>query len=882
MKLKSLTKFNKGLILFFFLSLMGLAISFIFRPIWQAGYANGYDTLIHIFKVAQIKDLLLKRGTFVDWSGKWYNGFHLFLFYPPLFYFLAVLTDLSVNNLALTSKIMAVAGVYIAAVSTFLLVFNTLPPARKYWRRALAATAGGLFYSLNPILLSFINLRGKYPDFWAFALMPLAFMFLVLWLKSRRQIMPLGFTIALAAIMLTHIDVAVTLAIVAVIFSIVYLKLSLGHRNQFFNRFFHKPLALLGLAFILFTGLTAFFWLPYLAYLKSVGALAQLYPTRAPLSMSVYWRGELAYGITRYPGIILMITAIAALAVKRLRKIFWPWAAVAVTGVLFSLFSYSKTIRDLPAINTLFYRSGMVMATLALGVLASITIYGILDWDRRSFLNRHIPKFNARVLTAALPILVVVLIVSAAAVDYSFIFNPKYIQAQPRLDGELSQVVAYLRDAKQVDKGRLLIIAPPTADYTYLPVVTGKPIVNGYEAQASKTSVDVDVLVTKKLRKKTQRAAILADLNRWNVQYVLVDRWKYKSEFHNLLATKKFKKVFTGGRFSIIEYKPTGYIQAIRPILLIGRGLDYPSEVLDEIPGIGFIKGKSVFVDDYSLKELNEFDAVILYGFESNNLKKSQTTLSSYARQGGNVFMAMDGGLTNLLPGNSYMGISAVDKEFSSGAAIVSPSIGGGTIELKRKSSKWSAKYLRGKMKPLVTIDNKYPVIGTREIGRGEVLFIGYNFFYHAILNNDSRELNLLRNTVKRVIKDKNVILTHKITDEGPKKISMKVSVSEPTWSRVSMSWSPFWRAYVDGNQVSTKNYNNVLAVHLPKGEHAVELRYKNTSLYYLASFISLIAWLYALALPFIRRRKRPKATGTRFQTLSEEVDTQIKKPVKV
>ncbi|HEX21102.1 MAG TPA: hypothetical protein ENH19_00430, partial [Actinobacteria bacterium] len=556
------------------------------------------------------------------------------------------------------------------------------------------------------------------------------------------------------AIMLTHIDVAVTLALIAIIFSFVYLKQSLGHRNQLFNRFFHKPLALLGLAFLLFTGLTTFFWLPYLVYLRPVGALSQLYPSRAPLSLSVYWRGGFAYDITRYPGIILLIMAIASITVKRLRKIFWPWVAVAVTGFLFSLLSYSKTIRDLPAINTLFYRSGMVLAVLALGVLAGITIYGIVSWDWRPFSNhRHIPKFIAPVLAAVLPVLVALLLISAVAVVYSFIFSPKYIKAQPRFNGEKSRVVNYLKNAKQVDNGRLLIIAPPTAKYTYLPVVTGKPIVNGYEAQSSKTSIDVDVLITKKLRKKTERAAILADLNRWNVQYILIDKWTYQPEFRNLLATNKLKTVFDGDRFSILEYRSAGYVQPIQPILMVGTGLEYPSEALDDIPDIGFIKGKSVFIDDYSLKELKEFDTVILYGFESNEIKRSQSTLSSYARQGGNIILAMGGGLTNLLPGESYMGVKAISREYSINTANISPSIGGGTLELKGKKVKWTGKYLQGKMRPLVTLGDKYPIIGDRKIGKGKVLFVGYNFFYHAILNDDGRELNLLRNIAKRFIR---------------------------------------------------------------------------------------------------------------------------------
>lgn len=848
----------------FFIVLV-LVVLFIFQPYLKPGFAGGYDTLIHFFKVAETKRILTQFGSYADWSDRWYNGYHQFLFYPPFFYVIATLADLVVDSLEITSKMMAVAGVLVAAVSSYLLTYILLPAADKPWRRSLAATGGAFIFALNPALLSFIVVRGKYPDYWAFALAPISFIFLFRWLKTDRNTIPLGFAVITALVFLAHLDTGVVVLISSFIFSFFFLKSSLGKRGRLFNRAFNRPLRLLGLSFIFFVGITTFFWLPYLAYIKQIGALEQLYPSRQPLPTAVYLPGRLVNGISRYPGILAVFFAGLSLVFKKLRTVGKPWTAVLITGVSLSLLTYTPVVSDFPAFNTLFYRSSVGITVLAISVLFGIAFYGILSWDWKAFLNGYISTKAVKYGAWLLPLILLIVTLSVSLFDYSFIWSGKYLVSKQNYTNELAQAVDFLRNAEQNDNSRVLVVAPPTAQYTFLPALIDKPLVNGYEAQASKTSVEVDVLISQRLAKKSERPSILAKFDRWNVQYLLVDSWKYRTELKNLLATKRFKPLFTGSRYQVLSYNPKGLVQPIRPVLIIGSGYDYAAKVLAGIPEIGLIKGGSKFVDNYSLKELKKYDLVLLYGFESFNIEDTEQKLLSYLGQGGKLIVAMDGSLSTLLPNDTFLGLTPVRKEFVRPTSKISGIIPIGGVSLSNRRSRWSGTYYSGPIKPWLIIDEKYPVIGSRKIGKGETLFVGYNLFYHAVYEKDEEEFELLQAATRKMINPAKMKIRQDVISANARRLRLNISNSKPAWALISMSWSPFWRAYVDNEAVPIYAVGNQTALYLPAGENKVELAYQNTLLYNLGLSTSLLTLLLALVVSMIRSHRRLKLVGLNF-----------------
>jgi len=902
MKLKSLQRFNltdkeepitlraadippreglikKTLIIAFFLAILLAAIYYIFRPFLQPGIAGGNEIPTHFFKVTEIKNMLLRYGTYVDWSDKWYLGYHQFLFYPPLFYFFAAGIELFVNNIALTSKIVMIIGVIITTLTSYLLFYSIIPKNNRVWKRAAAAAFGSFAYTFNPILFSIFLVRGKPPDFFANSLAPLALYFLIRWLRTDRRRVPLAFAFMLTVILVTHMDTAAMLIVAGSVLTFVYLKSSLGHRGKLFNRAFHRPLYLLGISITAFVGLSAWFWLPYLAQIKEIGALGQIYSNRTPLPWTVFLRGPIVNGTTRYPGILLLTLALTAFAWRRTRKIARPWFSLTIVGAALSAFVYTPFAQELPAINTLFYYSGMASAVIAISALATITINEILTKDRRSFFKRYLPKTLARMTAQLIPLILVTVITVLLIFDASFIFSSHIVKTKPKiLSANLQQASNFLRHAKSSKNSRILAVTPSFPVIAYLPRTTGKNFVNGYEVQSSRTSSVLEIFMHDKLPKKEERDDILSQLDRWNVEYVLVDTRAFKRDLNNLLATKRFKSVFANSDYTILHYKPAGYIQPITPVLAIGHSIDYPINVLDEVAGLGFIKGKSIFIDDYSLKELSEYSSIILYGFESNDPAKTESKLRAYMKQGGKLIIAMDSSLTNLLPGEKFLGVKMSSPEFN-GLHQVS---GVKPVKTTYSSNKkeWTGIYFDDSLKPWAKVDSKHTVIGSRRFGRGSALFIGYNLFYSAVSSGNIKEITMLRKVTKRFIHKAPASLAYENLPAIPGHKSFKISGAKPRWSLVSMAWSPYWRAYINGKEVTTKKYKSLLAIHLPAGKHRINLVYQRTPIHKVGIIISLITLAFMSLTPFIRRR-RAQHVGPTFKPLPEKVGAEVKTPVK-
>ncbi len=840
----------------FLTSLLSLFVLSIFRPYLGSGFAAGYDTLIHFFKVAHVKNMIASYGTYVDWNDQWYAGYHQFLFYPPLFYAFAVFLDYFLNNLELTSKVTVVIAVIASGLSAYFLGYNLLPRDRKVWERSLAAFTVAVSYSLNPALLSFIITRGKYPDYFAIAVTPFAFALLVRWLRSDRNQAPFGFAISIAAVLLLHIDIAVMLVLAAFIYSLLYMRAELGQKALPLNPDYYRPMFFLFLSFVLFAGMTAFFWLPYLAQIKTLGALEQLYPSRGPLPLEVFMRGRLVNGISRYPGLFALALAMLPLVVKKIRPTAWIWPVLLITGFGMSLISYTSIAASFPSLNLLFYRSGIVLAALSISAMVGITIDGMLSTNWLAWSQKIVPIKLSNFLRASSAAALVLLLTAGIVLDYSFIFTGRTIETSRLVSGSFARLFDFLKKAKQTNKGRLLLITPPIPKYTFLPQLIDKPIINGYEAQASRLSPDVEVIKQAATEKRTEDL-LLTKFEQLNIQLILIDKISYPKADKNLSNITDLKLVYSDRHYDVFEFRPPGFIQAIDPVLIIGSNRDYPKQVLTSIKGIGFIEENNRLIDDFAIEYLEKYRLIILHNFEAHSIERAEGLLDRYLRKGGKLIIGADGSLSNMLPGDSFLGARITTREFPEPRSI--------STSLKSKHAnndvygKQQGAYFSGLDENWMTVDGKYSVLGVRRIGKGEALFVGYKLFYNAIGKENKSEADLLREATKRLLRKGHERLRYSQISDAPWRKDFKVDVQNPTWALISMSWSPYWRAYIDGKEVETRSYENLLALYLPAGRHRIGLSYRITAVHLIANLISassFIAFTIAMLLRFTRRIK--------------------------
>ncbi len=99
-------------------------------------------------------------------------------------------------------------------------------------------------------------------------------------------------------------------------------------------------------------------------------------------------------------------------------------------------------------------------------------------------------------------------------------------------------------------------------------------------------------------------------------------------------------------------------------------------------------------------------------------------------------------------------------------------------------------------------------------------------------------------------------------------RIELRVATDAPGLLMLSEVYYPAWKAYVDGVKVPVLLADHVLrAVHVPAGEHTVELRYESTALragvaISLAAHAALLALVVAGLLRAARRRRMQAAQG--------------------
>ena len=185
------------------------------------------------------------------------------------------------------------------------------------------------------------------------------------------------------------------------------------------------------------------------------------------------------------------------------------------------------------------------------------------------------------------------------------------------------------------------------------------------------------------------------------------------------------------------------------PILFIGSDIYYDT-FLRALSLTGLrsnlyipVKGSSKYVDSYTLEELRQFPAIILYGYDYKDLDKMAQLLSQYVDEGGSLFMEANGSpdykaedLPNPFPVRETYTYVVMDEwnfnvsnhpiPHGVNFTAFSPPLyraGGWGVSTSYEIADWAEPILMSGGRPLI-------VAG--EYGRGRVVWSGMNLFYHT------------------------------------------------------------------------------------------------------------------------------------------------------
>jgi hypothetical protein len=124
-----------------------------------------------------------------------------------------------------------------------------------------------------------------------------------------------------------------------------------------------------------------------------------------------------------------------------------------------------------------------------------------------------------------------------------------------------------------------------------------------------------------------------------------------------------------------------------------------------------------------------------------------------------------------------------------------------------------------------------WPILGYRNLGQGRAWFIGLNLLYHAQLTGQTELKSLVHDlTLSGVEVEQSPQLPSLPVEDwkaSGTELSFSVDVGdEPREAVVSYTYSPRWRATVDGQPWEFREYEHLLSLDLPAGIHKVVFFY--------------------------------------------------------
>ncbi len=270
--------------------------------------------------------------------------------------------------------------------------------------------------------------------------------------------------------------------------------------------------------------------------------------------------------------------------------------------------------------------------------------------------------------------------------------------------------------------------------------------------------------------------AVEHELTKYDADY-FVSIWQSKNMSY-------YSKKTQYGTVSI--FAPNNRSRPDKPrILFIGQDLDhYIEDILqfryyvvrrlspfadDATRAIG-----TTFLDGYSLADLKEYPTILLYNFRWRDIETSEDTFLAYVEQGGTIIIDTSGNSGNYLydlDNGSLFSISIVNASLSKNAPVSivnSSAVNSADINTSRfapwvdeNGNPWKGSTYRqtspgrkASIHDTATVDKQKLLIGTMNYGKGKIVWIGYNFMFHAFYYKNTQERNLVRGAFSAAIPD--------------------------------------------------------------------------------------------------------------------------------
>ncbi|MDD3168827.1 MAG: 6-pyruvoyl-tetrahydropterin synthase-related protein [Eubacteriales bacterium] len=856
-----------GIELILALILTGLACAAGFSNILFASndlYPAATDFLGHMAKLRYITHCI-QDGILPSWFPYWYCGAAVTQYYPPLSYYLMVPIYAITNNVMLTFKIGCLSAIYIGGIGVWFL-------SRKFIGR-WCGLFGSVVFCLQPYVLLTLLDQGQVAQGPIIALTPWYLIGLLSFCRKPTARRFLICTVICLLMILSHPNSIFMYSLCIMGVLTVFLLI----RKIEFLTYLYISLS------IIFAGILTAFW-------SVVGVTGLENPTIPVLlgeavtafTATIDWfvnpKNFFYFSLSTSIGSVLAILLYTYRRSKKLagkgEKINVLFAAMLT--VISAFFSFGLQIpffEYLPMAESFVAGRILNLTGVTAAILCSYLLYGI-----------HALGYGKKVQIRIFASFVCLVIVISVLFD----MNPFRTEYRVRSDEDYRNLFSVIDSSgTNFEKGRYTFLGPFDCSQNYYPLEYDFNMSEGYNIEGTTQNQAIWSAVV--ANSSGTYDYIAKNLAFWNVRYIFIFP-SYDNVSTELNKRYDFRMADSksGSRFYVSEDPSSYFLTDNRNALLFGAGS--PGLAM-EFPYLIHDQRDAIF--DYSIEELQKYRLIYLCEPEVNTLAEKESIEAM-------VTELIGRGVTIVIEPTNTKGYQLFDVAVSEVFLEESPTI------QKQNGSKIiseaddiivdeSMKYGRA----MFGLDKVYykliqnggrlenDIIGVKKVGNGEVIFIGKHLsqYLKAVYVRNwgvpEREPGFpeCSDEVKALFTD--IFKTYGVNtnfwpepfpvtraDWNYKGVNFQYSSHEAQEMTLSVTYTPRWKATLDGKTIEVGQKENLIALDLPAGDHEVKLVYGLTIYGIIGYIISLVGLFF-----FVLFIKYYGIITYRFRLISKKIN---------
>ena len=788
-------------------------------------YPMTIDGMGHLTKIQYIADCL-RELKWPAWFPYWYNGSTVTQYYPPLSYYLLVPVQLIFNNIMITFKFFGFFSLLVGSIGVWRICRRFIGPWVGIW--------AGAIYAIDPLLTYSLFFHGVVAQGPIFALSPWFLYFSLLFFKVKSKICWLAVCVFITALILSHAMHAFMVAFIVGLMGLF----------QFFQRKINlKIITLWSLAVIFGAALVSFWWAPGVTQWENPGIPYLLSEAVESYTAKISWftlagRNSEWFYYAIPLNVIAVLTVILSQFLRKrdmIRKkrgqgvkshdlgLFYSMAAGLLLSIFFSFGYQIPGYKYIPMHENLV--AGRILSfsvCLATVISAYFVLFVMKYWDQG---YRRIAG-----------IIILITCMAFMLVDINprrilFYSNPCVKQKE---DMELIPA-----EESPSENGRFAWVMPVLSDTSYFPMTRKLFMTDGWNIEGTLHNRAI----------WQHNIAISCGCSNYVVRNLLF--WNTRSAFVlnsftrliDDLASHGFRVLNNdGGKSILYNPAPSSYfLRQERDAIVIGK-----AAINFEMNFPWMARGYSNCLEDYPSGYLAGFKLIYIIEPQIKNFNKFQRIVEDLAEAGKMVIVSMGREetwpLLDIIPYwetiESYSMLKSCENAEITKEARIGADPAGQAPVPGNMDEIWAL--LQG-------ADRQIPAIGYKEINGHRVYFVGLalgqqlNWADGGQIREILEQLMDLAHPNKSIVPHPFPVLADQWRHDG---FSFRYDVQEPTPVLVSVTYTPRWKARLDGKPLLVQNLDNLIYIELPEGEHQVSFHYGMTWVGALGIALSLFSLL--------------------------------------